>query len=193
MSDRDNLTGVDELLQGISLRAIELPANNIPEGGRAYTYEANAGELERISQVIGHGAFTSLVISYHVTPFRKNLVRMTSKLAGEITQTCGISLVPVQTRFEDEAVTLFVPERKFEEMLNLEDDDVLSDENFEPINDRRLGIGHVLYEQLVGAVNPYPRAPGVEFDPAVGGDGEMDTSEEGPFAALARLKKDIKN
>ena len=193
MPDRDDLTGVEALLQGISLRAIELPANNIPEDGRAYTYQADAGELERLGQVIGHGAFRSLVISYGVAPFRKNLVRMTSKLTGEITQTCGISLVEVQNLLDDEAVTLFVPERKFEEMANLDDDDVLCDENFEPINDRRLEIGRVLYEQLVGAVDPYPRVAGVEFDPASGSDGELGNAEEGPFAALSKLKKDVKN
>ena len=193
MPNSNKVTVSEALIQDIALRGLEIPSSNIPEEGREYTYQADEAELKRLSQVIGLGMFRSLHVTYTVLPFKKNMVRMTSTMMAEIDQICGVSLEPLNSNFNDEAVTIFVPERKLDDMLELDDANIISDENFESIVDRRLEVGRVLYEQLVSGLDPYPRAQGVEYDPETGGDGEIDQVQESPFAVLAELKKAPKN
>lgn len=59
----------------------------------------------------------------------------------------------------------------------------------EQIVDGKVDLGPVLYEGLATALDPYPRAKGVEFawaDPAGAGE---EAPAVGPFAALKQLKQ----
>jgi hypothetical protein len=58
------------------------------------------------------------------------------------------------------------------------------------IIDGKIDLGPVLYEGLATALDPYPRAEGVNFawaDPE--GEEEGPAAPSGPFAALGRLKQ----
>jgi hypothetical protein len=59
------------------------------------------------------------------------------------------------------------------------------DNEVEPLVAGSIDLGAVATEFLLLGLNPYPRKPGVEFQPPPDA-----SSDEGPFAALAALKKD---
>lgn len=183
----------DDLLMQLKLCKIELPVQDVPANGREWRYQADEPELHELSNIIGLGKLGSLEIIYEVSHFRKNSFKMTSDIKLEIEQSCVITLNPVTSKLHDIAATRFVPQHIFEEITNSDEDDILEDDNLEPIADSRLNIGRILYEQITGAINPYPRAPGVEFDPASGADPNDDGADLGPFAGLAKLKKSDSN
>lgn len=75
----------------------------------------------------------------------------------------------------------------------IEDIDPLTDPP-EPIHDGQIELGELLSEYFVLSLDPFPRKPGVSFDPAALGSegassGDEDASGTSPFAALARLQR----
>ena len=68
------------------------------------------------------------------------------------------------------------------------DREVSSIPDTEPMTDGRIEAGKLIYEILSAALEPYPRKPGVEFDWV---DPKLkDAGDQGPFAALAKLKRE---
>jgi hypothetical protein len=64
--------------------------------------------------------------------------------------------------------------------------DMQEDEaDLEPIVAGRIEVGRVVFESLAGAIDLFPRRPGVTFEQPEDGGG---SSRPSPFAALARIK-----
>ena len=55
----------------------------------------------------------------------------------------------------------------------------------EPLVDGRIDLGAIAIEFLMLGIDPYPRKPGVAFEPP-----KSDSDGAHPFAALAALRKD---
>lgn len=112
-----------------------------------------------------------------------------AQLVAEIVQSCTVTLEPVSSRLNLEfGRTLhLVPHfKKLAETLGGElgngaGDDEAPDEIDDPLFD----LAVPLLEEFVLAIDPYPRAPGVAFEPA---PAERDWSES-PFAVLKTLKR----
>jgi uncharacterized metal-binding protein YceD (DUF177 family) len=73
-----------------------------------------------------------------------------------------------------------------EELVSVDEDDPP-----ELVDEGRIDLGELVVEQLVLALNPYPRAEGADFDAKVWGNEEDDdvVSGSNPFAALKKLEK----
>jgi hypothetical protein len=49
-------------------------------------------------------------------------------------------------------------------------------------------VGRVVFQCLAGAIDLFPRKPGVTFEAPASPEGESSATTEGPFAALAKIK-----
>ena len=68
--------------------------------------------------------------------------------------------------------------------------EVFGDDEPERIENNAIDAGRIVFETLVTALDPYPRAPGAELElPGdASGAGSDDAKPDHPFAALAKLK-----
>jgi hypothetical protein len=110
-----------------------------------------------------------------------------AKLDASIIQSCVVTLEPVRSRIEREIardlllaspVRRALPKEALPPLPSVEDD--LTEE----IDSLTYDLAAPLLEEFSLAIDPYPRAPGVAFEPP----GNGPERAEGPFAALKALK-----
>lgn len=153
--------------------------------------EANAQERAALAERFGLPGLDALTGTLRVSrQMDSPLVRVEGELGAEVRQTCVVTLAPFAARVEERFVQLFtldaVPEATGEVFVAVDEDDPP-----EPIDGDSIDLGEVLAEQLALALDPHPRAPGVEFEGAsFGGDGPEDETADNPFAVLKRLKRE---
>jgi uncharacterized metal-binding protein YceD (DUF177 family) len=102
-------------------------------------------------------------------------VRLDASFEANVVQECVVTLDPVPNDVA-ESFTLFygeAPEGAGEDGI------------VEPLQGETIDIGEAVAQQLSLALDPYPRAPGAALDLKLAGGAGAD----GPFAALAKLKK----
>ena len=102
-------------------------------------------------------------------------------------QTCVVSLEPVVADITEPFVIHYAagqPAEGDEEVLVALEED----ESPEPLVGGAIDVGEAVTQQLVLALDPYPRKPGAVVPAAAAPPTQP--AENGPFAALAALKKD---
>jgi len=106
-------------------------------------------------------------------------LRASGRVSATVGQSCVITLEPVETEIEEVFDVRFVPTEAGASGKASDADDPP-----EAMVDGTVDVGAVATEFLLLGIDPYPRKPGAVFDrPAEGMGGE------GPFAALAKLRK----
>lgn len=110
-------------------------------------------------------------------------LRLTGALTADLDQRCVVSLeaVPVQVAEAIEEEFLLAPESADDVPLETE----ISER--EPLAEDALDIGEIVTQCLSLALDPYPRREGADLAAAQGA--EAGGVEAGPFADLARLKR----
>jgi uncharacterized metal-binding protein YceD (DUF177 family) len=117
-------------------------------------------------------------------------VRLTGRLKADLTQTCVVSLEPVDTQIDVPVEIEFWPERLLATPEAGEEPASVTALDWpEPIVGGRIDLGVVVYETLATALDPYPKREGVSFDWSQGEPKEAQEAKSGPFAALAALKR----
>ena len=107
-------------------------------------------------------------------------------LRADIVQDCVVTLEPLRTTIERDIhrelhlAETGRPLTDSEVVVDPDDEDVM-----EEIASLHYDLAKPLLEELILAIDPYPRAPGVAFAPP----GEADAKPESPFAVLKNLKK----
>jgi uncharacterized metal-binding protein YceD (DUF177 family) len=112
-------------------------------------------------------------------------VHVAGHVSARATQTCVVSLEPIETDVEEAVDVLFAPADTLQPETVVYDNATKDEkEPPEPLVDGTVDIGALATEFLVLGVDPHPRKAGAEFAPLkVGDDGAK------PFAALEALKK----
>ena len=155
----------------------------VGEAGLKQRIEAKPAECEKIAAYLDLAAVRSLTAEVALAPWRGRGLRVTGTLTAEVTQTCVVSLEPVEARIEAEFERRFLPA----ESLGGEHErdvfvDVEGEEPAEPLG-HDVDLGEILVEELSLNLDPYPRKAGVEFK-----SDDPSSTRENPFAALAKLK-----
>lgn len=114
-------------------------------------------------------------------------IRAEGRLRATVVQSCVATGDPVQDHIDEAFVIFFVPEPSASEPeeeveLSGEDCDVVFYEG------GAIDLGGAIVDTLALSINPYPRSAGAES--VLREAGVLTESEAGPFAALAKLKKD---
>jgi uncharacterized metal-binding protein YceD (DUF177 family) len=148
--------------------------------------EASAEEREALARRFELLSMESLTARVALMPEAGGLVRLTGTLRARLTQACVVTLAPVEAEVEASFERLYAPptlERDLPEEEELGEDDPP-----DPIENGAIDLGEAVAEQLGLEIDPFPRAPGVEFA-GYSSDGQGETAKPAsPFAVLAKLK-----
>ena len=163
----------------------------LPPGESAFDLEADDEECRALAKRLGLVDLADLKAAVRLWPAGGGTsVRIRCHLVARVTQTCVVTLEPVAGRIDAIFERLYGPTAADDEEggdVFLEPDE---QEPPEPIRDGVVDLGEAVAEQLALELDPFPRAPGAEFEGFSTARQEGDDAEsgQGPFAALARLK-----
>jgi hypothetical protein len=156
----------------------------LSQAGDEIALVPTAEELERIAQWASVDAVDALAARIALRKITPTRFAFDADLVADMVQSCVVTLEPVRTRIE----------RKFSRDLLLTaaaqhtDREVdiapVDEDGREEIASLRYDLAVPVLEELALAIDPYPRAPGVEFEPPP----DPDAAGSHPFAALGRLK-----
>jgi hypothetical protein len=139
----------------------------LPRDGLEWKIEANEAERAALAKLNGLPGIARLSASFRIDKWRRG-VRVEGDLSALVTQTCVVSLEPFDTEIDEPIEVKFLPAgAKASESEEDEPDELV---------DGSIDLGVVASEFLTLALDPYPRKPGVAFEPP--GAGERESSFE---------------
>jgi hypothetical protein len=169
--------------------AWEHAVQDIPEAGLAIERSASAGERDAIAQALELPGCRSLNVRYTLMPRGGGHVHLSGTLQAQVEQACVVTLEPLLNDVAASFKVDYWPETEMPEPSGGAVD-MHEEADLEPIVAGRIEVGRVVFESLAGAIDLFPRKPGVTFDPPEEPPGSGDDqSAESPFAALAKIKK----
>jgi uncharacterized metal-binding protein YceD (DUF177 family) len=150
---------------------------------------ATPAECAAVAASLGLEAVTSFEADYTLTGLPRGVVGVRGEVRAHITQICVVSLDPFDSDIVETVEAKFAPPTPVaggrQQPIEAEVS-ALGDDEPDPIVDGKIDLGALSIEFLALGLDPYPRKPGVEFvEPEVDA---LETPEESPFAALAKLK-----
>jgi len=162
--------------------------NRLAQVGDEVTLDANEGEraelahLAKESSVLEVPEFSARVALKKISSTRFDLHY---HLEARIIQACVVTLEPLTARIEKD----FIRELHYAPHLHrtVEKEIVIApgdDDLPEEIDSLHFDLAGPLIEEFLLAIDPYPRAPGVAFEPPEG----MGAKPESPFEVLKGLK-----
>jgi hypothetical protein len=163
--------------------------NRLGQAGDTVTVTATPAErtaLARFADLLRVDAFAGRVELKKTAP---NRFRLDFALTADICQACVVTLAEVPSHIERR----FLRDLHFSPALRRShepppaEDVSLDDDRPEEIDTLHYDLAAPLIEEFLLAIDPYPRAAGVEFQPP--GDG--DKAPESPFAVLKGLKSGL--
>jgi len=166
---------------------------DLSEAGDEIVIVAKPADLPALAAWLGVDAierFEATVTLRRLSPGRFHYA---AEVGADVVQSCVVSLQPVASHIERRfSRTLHLaprlprgrrPEPEAGGILTLAAGD---EEVPEELESPRFDLVAPLLEELLLAIDPYPRAEGVAFEPP---EGAAEPAKESPFAALKRLKE----
>jgi hypothetical protein len=161
--------------------SVPVRVEEVPETGLSMHLCADEDMRERIARIADVLALPRLEADFMITRRGRGL-RVVGEVAATVEQTCVISLDPIENRIKEPVDLIFEP---------APDGDVTTLARGEPegeppelLQGGCVDLGALATEFLILGIDPYPRKPGATFaSPAAA------TAADGPFAALAALKR----
>jgi uncharacterized metal-binding protein YceD (DUF177 family) len=142
--------------------------------------EATAEEREKLSRRFDLVALDRLVAEVELRRQSADVVLLEANLEAEFEQCCAATLEPVHGTVEERFSLVYGPAPEAEPEIVIGDDEPA----FEPLNGNSIDIGEAVAQELSLALPVFPRHPEAVIDEA--GAEPL----QGPFTALARLRKD---
>ncbi|MBV9542733.1 MAG: DUF177 domain-containing protein [Alphaproteobacteria bacterium] len=161
---------------------------DLGRNGAELTIAADADDRARIARWAGLTSVESFDAKVRLKKHSNSRFALEGEFTADVTQECVVTLEPVRSRIEREVhrelhltqATRHRPQESLELAAGAGDDEVP-----EEIESLEYDLAAPLLEELSLALDPYPRAPGVEFDAPA----EPEAKPESPFAVLKSLKK----
>ena len=151
-----------------------------PVGRRLAPDEAARGAIAATLKLDG---LRSLTADVEAAPWLDG-VRLRGRWRADVVQTCGVTLEPLESQLSGEfdvravpADSAAAPSGEGEAGIDLEADDPP-----DVLETDRVDLAAYVIEHLALEIDPYPRKPGVEFEPPPA------EPEASPFAVLRNLK-----
>jgi len=149
---------------------------------------ANEREREALARRFGLIALDRLAATVRLVRIRGGAVRVNADFEADVVQACVVTLAPVPAHITESFSVTFSPMAAHEPAEEL-DLSPTADDVPEPLVGGAIDIGETVAQYLALALDPYPRAPGVRFEPVVYAGPEHKVLENSPFSALASLRK----
>jgi hypothetical protein len=158
---------------------------DIPEPGLEVERAATEEERKAIAETLDLIACTSLTARYRISPRSEGHFRLAGTLQARVEQACVVTLEPLGNDVTESFSVDYWPEPDIPApsggVLDVHDEPDL-----EPIVAGRIQVGRVIFECLAGAIDLFPRKPGATFEVP---EESAQTGAEGPFAALAKIRR----
>lgn len=172
--------------------SVPIEVDEIPAKGLRRKITADAEALAALTTRFELREMTSLEASFEMKPLAGGpMIRVDGRLRADVTQTCVVSGDPVRTELDQDISIIFAPPAMIEENQEF----TLADADPpEPIDSGVIDLGELAAQQLVLALDPYPRKDGASLDAAIEAlpEGRKTGVESrvgaSPFAKLAELK-----
>ena len=160
---------------------------DVPAEGRRYRVEADAQERRLLAEGLGIPEVQALTAELEVRPVGGGSFSVRGRFSAAVVQTDVVTLDPVAQDVAEEIDVTFMPaegaaprSRQREILVDAAEADAP-----DVYRNGRIDLGVVVAEHLALGLDPYPRAPGVDFPGHVEDDPAKDPS---PFAVLAKLQ-----
>ena len=126
---------------------------------------ATDAELAAIAERLDLVALKRLALSYRLDRAGSGRLRLAGQLQADVTQTCVVTLEPVDAQLDVPVEIEFWPAALVEEMeRNAEESGNHGLLDWpEAVVDGRIDLGPVIYETLATALDPYPKRPGIKL------------------------------
>lgn len=163
-----------------------ISVDDVPPRGKIIEFTATAEECRVLAVIYGILSIQNLKARFEVRPGPDDGLKVHGRVEADVTQSCVVSLEPVPGRVSEEIELLFSPsvEEPNEESPDEDLYDMEASERPEPLINGRVDLGEIAAEFVALGLDPYPRKPGVVFQPPA----EAGDEKTHPFAALAALK-----
>ncbi|HEX4157376.1 MAG TPA: YceD family protein [Rhizomicrobium sp.] len=160
--------------------------SRLPEQGFETDIIAGPEELKRLAEWAGVDAVSRFGAHIRVHPQSRTTYLLETEFEADIVQSCVVTLEPVQSH----VARSFTRTLHFTPGLDRQEDKgglvvpAAADEDApDEIDSLRYDLAAPLREEFALAIDPYPRAPGVEFE------APDDADRTGsPFAALEKFR-----
>ena len=151
--------------------------------------DATQSEMADIGRMLDLAGLAALAFTYRLHQAGGGRLGLTGRLKAAATQTCVVSLEPVETGIDVPVEVEFWPVSMIEELEADEPGGSGLRDWPEPIAGGKIDLGPAIYETLATALDLYPKWEGVSFDWSQGASDGGGPGGTGPFAALAELKR----
>ena len=155
---------------------------SIPEAGLDVTREASEEGRAALAEALGIDACTRLVAQYTIRPFESGCYELHGTAEMLAQQTCVVTLEPLERTYRVRLDVAYWPPELLGDGPGADIDSLADDP--EPIEDGRLDVGRVVYEELASTIDPFPRKDDAAFD----WKNDEAPARDNPFAALEKLK-----
>jgi hypothetical protein len=158
----------------------------LSERGAELSLSPDAAERARIAAWLDALEVPRLDATIRLVRLEDGVYRYSAEFRVEVVQACVVTLEPVPSVHVGTAERRFrVAARTSRRSSRGEDVDLGKDEDAtEVLASSLLDVAAPVLEELSLMLDPYPRAPGVAFEPPKDESKDMDS----PFAVLAKLK-----
>lgn len=164
--------------------------DRVPPGGISLDIVAEDAERGALARRFDAIAVPALTAAVTLRSEATGQWRVDGQLRAVVVQACGITLEPIEQQVEDTFTLHFAAEA---EAIDRDSGELIVGADApEPLEDDTLDLGAIVADQFGLALDPFPRLPGARLEdvlPASAGP----SPAEGPFAALAALKKGRKD
>jgi hypothetical protein len=166
---------------------VPVAVEEIAEEGQHFALIADANVRGDIARIAGLRDLPRLEADFALTRQGDGL-RVIGRVSATVGQNCVVSLEPLANEIEEDVDLLFMPASTAEPAKNeTETEGHQADSKRdapEPLIDGVVDLSAIATEFLILGLDPYPRKPGVVFEPP------QDLKPDGgPFAALAGWSK----
>lgn len=188
MNDRNNRPAKPPF--SYSVKVGHISANPV-----AVRIEADERERLALAKLWKVMSVEELTADLHVSRWKKDGVRIKGDVRARITQSCVVTLEPVENVISEPFEQVYVPEgSKLARMMGAGDSaEMILDPDGpdlpETFSGDTIDAGETVAEAVALAIDPYPRKPGVQFADHIEADETKGTGKPNPFAVL----KDWKN
>jgi hypothetical protein len=163
----------------------------IPRDGQTVTIEASPREREALAMIFKLPSIEALTAEFTLTRAPRGEVRVVGDVHGRLNQLCVVSLEPFPAVVDEEVDVRFaslapeVAARRQSDELQIYS--MADEDDPDPIVDGKIDLGALAAEFFALGLDPYPRKPGVAFEPPI----EEEEDKESPFSALRRASTKI--
>ena len=165
--------------------SVPVRLSEVQRGARTHALVADEAARARIARLLDLPALLRLEGAVTVAPWLDG-AELTGRWSADLQQLCGVTAEPFDAPAAGEFTVRVVPPDS--RAAPAPDAEISLDPDAEDPPDvlegETMDLGAYLVEHLALALDPFPRAPGVEWEPPAA------DAEPSPFAALAALKRD---